>query len=537
MSEVATKTVRTRMARLGRLRLRGKRREEDGFVLVYVALCMTVLLGMAAFGVDIGAWYLRAEKIQRTADAAAMAGVVYMPGDLTQATQVADGVAESNGFDVNEVSVAAVANEPHELLVTIKDPNVPSYFARAFGINSIHETRTGVAEYQPSIPLGSPENSFGTGNLALGTGNPTNIWAAVNGYCTSKENGDEFLSEFDASYNNGWVCGAAPTSPHGVNNEEYATHVAQDGTTQPVGYYYDIDIPPSTSLETGQPLTIQAYDPSYEPSCSSSPDDPLAGNQTITTNYALSYAPAPLDPSSDVPMGIYTANSGDAGTCAQWVTIGTVANPPAGGEYKVEVYTKYQEPNSDGTNAYGLRVYQGGGPWTRCSTITTIDCPQIHGETALSVYANQGGGTATFDLASVDAAYAGHTMKVTLFDPGEGSNDLKILDPSGTATNFTYQTIDPNPCSPDCDSQVGFTPYSGGPTNDLVVSGQITPPAGESSHSQYNDRHVQLTIQIPSNYTAPNGGWWSIQYNATGTVTDRTTWSVALLGTPIHLVQ
>ena len=44
---------------------------DAGFVLVFFALSLVALMGIAALVVDVGAWYLRADKIQRAADAAA----------------------------------------------------------------------------------------------------------------------------------------------------------------------------------------------------------------------------------------------------------------------------------------------------------------------------------------------------------------------------------------------------------------------------------------------------------------------------------
>ena len=45
------------------------------------ALLMLPLLAFAGFAVDIGYWYTHANRMQRAADAAALAGVVWMPND------------------------------------------------------------------------------------------------------------------------------------------------------------------------------------------------------------------------------------------------------------------------------------------------------------------------------------------------------------------------------------------------------------------------------------------------------------------------
>ena len=57
--------------------------------------------------------------------------------------------------------------------------------------------------------------------------------------------------------------------------------------------------------------------------------------------------------------------------------------------------------------------------------------------------------------------------------------------------------------------------------------------------SQFNDQKVTLTTTVPADYATPawTTYWWQIQYNFTsGTVTDRTTWSVNILDLPVHLV-
>jgi hypothetical protein len=60
-----------------------------------------------------------------------------------------------------------------------------------------------------------------------------------------------------------------------------------------------------------------------------------------------------------------------------------------------------------------------------------------------------------------------------------------------------------------------------------------------SSQYIYNDRSVVITVPLPSNYTAVYGTnqWWKIRYTTGSTVTDRTTWSVNISGSPVHLVN
>ena len=67
--------MRKTTARTGRCRFT----RDDGYVLALVAIMLLPLLAFAGFGIDLGAWYGRATKIQRAADAAALAGVQELP--------------------------------------------------------------------------------------------------------------------------------------------------------------------------------------------------------------------------------------------------------------------------------------------------------------------------------------------------------------------------------------------------------------------------------------------------------------------------
>ena len=64
------------------------RRDERGYVAVVFALLLSVLVLFASFAINSGGWFSRANQLQRAADAAALAGVVYMP-DLAAATTAA----------------------------------------------------------------------------------------------------------------------------------------------------------------------------------------------------------------------------------------------------------------------------------------------------------------------------------------------------------------------------------------------------------------------------------------------------------------
>ena len=86
-----------------------RRRDEAGYAAVLTGLlASTVFIGMAAIGVDTARWYVEVEKVQKAADAAALAGVTYMPNDLTSARATAIASATKNGYPNSGTSTVTV---------------------------------------------------------------------------------------------------------------------------------------------------------------------------------------------------------------------------------------------------------------------------------------------------------------------------------------------------------------------------------------------------------------------------------------------
>ncbi len=79
-------------------RLRRRRRDEGGVVAVFTILLVVVLMAMAAFTVDVGNWYVTSQQNQRAADAAALAGVTFMPASFADASSTALDMATRNGL-------------------------------------------------------------------------------------------------------------------------------------------------------------------------------------------------------------------------------------------------------------------------------------------------------------------------------------------------------------------------------------------------------------------------------------------------------
>ncbi len=246
----------------------------------------------------------------------------------------------------------------------------------------------------------------------------------------------------------------------------------------------------------------------------------------------------PLDPNDDgAPLATLNYNpgtktmgdfSGDFGTPANstdpngqdcstnpahnnWVTL---ASGLAQGMYRVNVNSTVDASNASvgAENLYSIYVNATGG------------VSRVYGGGRMVAYANMDAATSNFYLAQIEAAHAGKTMVIQLFDPGESSGDafLRIKSPDGNAynlVNFTWV----------CDD---------GRTGSGT---QIQTSVGGAA--QFNNRLLTITIPLPSTYgsvglTPPGeteAGWWKIEYQMNA-ANDTTTWGVSINGNPVHLI-
>src|SRR2546421_1348404 len=157
-------------------------REERGQTLVVVALVITMLFGFAGLALDV-AWYgLNLVRMQRAADAAALAGVVYLPGNPSGAFTTALAEATKNGYATGTGGVSVVPRQDPinnaVLDVTVQGP-VQTYFARLFGTSTIQGSRVARAEFVLPVPMGSPQDYYGIANLCRNIDIPTSCPAVA----------------------------------------------------------------------------------------------------------------------------------------------------------------------------------------------------------------------------------------------------------------------------------------------------------------------------------------------------------------------
>jgi hypothetical protein len=147
---------------------------ESGQVLPIFVVMSVILLGAAALVSDVAWWWTNEQRAKRAADAGALAGAIYLPGD--QATAFSAALAETakngftNGQDGVRITPRRDPGDPRKLLVDV-DSNVGTFFARVFCWNedvclaNLPVSVTGSATYVLPVPMGSPQNYYGVGHF------------------------------------------------------------------------------------------------------------------------------------------------------------------------------------------------------------------------------------------------------------------------------------------------------------------------------------------------------------------------------------
>jgi hypothetical protein len=144
-----------------------------GQVLVIFSGIFVVLLLISALVIDLAWLWNNSLRIQRTADAAALAGVVYLPNDVPNAVTYARREAKRNGYDYLATGVTVTPTQdgsnPRRLNVKVTAP-VQTFFLGLIGMSQVIVSRNSHAEYVLPVPMGSPENYYGVfGNVRNAT--------------------------------------------------------------------------------------------------------------------------------------------------------------------------------------------------------------------------------------------------------------------------------------------------------------------------------------------------------------------------------
>ena len=236
-----------------------------------------------------------------------------------------------------------------------------------------------------------------------------------------------------------------------------------------------------------------------------------------------------------VDVTTYTGPS-DHGLVQRTLTYGSTLLPA--GTYRLRVDTLNYDGSLPPGNAhshkgYALRALDASGG--ACAGCTVGALADMCYYTPISTV---GGGSFSIPIFELPPSYAGRTISVDVYDPGDiagaGNVNVSILDPSGTVVTPSPPATVPVYNLGDDRAATGRT-LVGTPATATFL-------ATTAGIKLYNGQWVELQIPIPSTYSpGPNPANWvfSLQYATTTGVTavDTVTVVVGLAGAPAHLVS
>jgi hypothetical protein len=218
-------------------------------------------------------------------------------------------------------------------------------------------------------------------------------------------------------------------------------------------------------------------------------------------------------------------------------------------------------------DAYALQVVTPTGGTGTCTAACTVSAMAD-----MCIYTPINGSSFQVPLFNLPSEYAGKTLAVRVFDPGDvnGTAYLGIVQPGYTATPPTgppttyptgYATLATNSDGKPSADNVGtsLAAYEAGSVSgsDITPSDGSSPTytfragtsgvgasavvqTGSGGSSLFNGQWVQFDIKVPSDYTpsAGIGAYWYLYYDvAAGTTAgDTITVQVQYLGSPVHLL-
>jgi Flp pilus assembly protein TadG len=571
------------------------RSELGASALVVAVFVAGLALPLAAISVDIARWYVELERVQAAADAAATAGVTYLPDDLASARARAIAIAEDNGYpdDGNTYVRVEVGERPTQLKVTVGS-RIPNNFAAAIGILDTTLARSAVADYNGPAPMGSPCNTMGNeppGSTGAGpvvsqlsvppgancSSSPA-FWANIAGPDWPKGNGDQFMTRSCDTGVDGCVDG---------RNTDF----------DPLGYFYLVRVAEEAE---GRPIEVQIYDPAFVAQgdfCEKGPKGNAVNNNNwnayarhdartryakqsqnntnqfctgdvpttsvaTTTSFGLRAPTSTYEPRTAPPVsscvrqyrgfeedevhnqslreGHPHYNAELAQVFHQWVPFCTFT-PAEAGDYYLQVRTNVElstaSPDGEGGYQGNMEVFEQTG-----------DDPSVGG-----------GGANRFAVRAFSDGLAPGAVSVASWErmpiyanaPGAATdfNLVRVIpaaqgktlvfgffDVGEAASNGTMRVIPP--------ADSNLPPTLTGCTGTGKVTGSLTGCQISGINSAgWNGRSQQIRVPIPSTYTCDvtsSGGCWfrvAVNFGSGSAVNDSTTWTAKIEGEPVRLVE
>lgn len=493
--------------------------EEGGYALPFIATTMILLLTISAFAVDLGWFYVNSGRLQRAVDSAALAGVVFLPHDVTNVEAKAVDGANANGYSIGTVNGTNIGSGPDDMtwseltdnkLQVSVTSSVETFFLRLIGMDQLTLTRTATAQFIKPVPLGAPANCMGIGpgvstDGLTGSGISTawskcssytqNFWSAINGRRTAKEHGDPY----------GPTCGYSCSGGNSDHDQYYyfAVDVPENPGNWVDVFLYDAGFYDrsgfaetgdeeslSNSSSGGTHMTFDLFEPDTTPGIPENNSSSVAcslGNDTLTVNSGSS-------------SGTYRN---------RWARMCRISNPTEG-IYVLRVSNGGS--SIGGNNSYALLV--------NSDNFNTSNPPRVYSINEMSIFTNDSSGTATVYLAEVDPIHANKILQLTFYDPGEGAGNaqMTVLPPPGVSGySCSWVATDVWP---------GGGPNSG---NSCTINSTV------SGNARYNGEWITMQIDLPASYTCTTDCFWKMELDL-NVSHDRTTWEAKVIGNPVALV-
>jgi hypothetical protein len=466
-------------------------RRDEGIALVWLAITLVLLIGMAGFGLDLGWIYLNTARTQKAVDAAALAGVVNLPGFIAQANIDASDAAVANGYDpggADTLTITPLAdNKLHAELQTQIDP----IFLGVLGFDHFNITREATSEYIKPVPLGNPNNCFGCPGVG-------DSWAAISSQFIHKEHGDPYSTQCVVPSGN---------SSCSSSNSDYNRGGAY------AGYYYGVEVFAGSST-----LDVEIWDAPFNrrPQDEETGDFSIGSGTGPTTNYTLHFVDTtPLDPTDNPAVpGCSQTFAPDTGANQDvWFPLCTI-----GGALTPGIYVLHVTNTGVGiaSNHYSVRANVGSG--------TT---PRVYGINDMSIWSNDLVQNSQLYIAEIEEIHAGKKLELQFYDPGDADADsfMTLLSPNGPV-NCSWEVWNHN-------LTVQTKPPGSGP-----CTWQTTDESLGSDPRVYNAQWIVAVIDLPDDPADMCNGsdcFWKMELDLS-LPTERTTWRARVIGNPVRLI-
>jgi Flp pilus assembly protein TadG len=570
--------------------------DENGFVILWLVIVLVLLLSIAAFAVDLVHAYQEAEHLQNAVDAASLAGAIELPHALDDSAAKARAreLMLQNGFpvdgsDPNNTVMTLGQTGPNEVTVDVKH-TFGTFFARIIGFDALTVRRKGIAQYDAPVAMGSATNNLGdipscpptvppsdpnpfdlvpecvTGSTpAEKTSNGhQRLWASIQGRDGFKHQGNAYTTHNCTADTDG--CNGS-----GVNTDENVN-----------GEFFRV------RNDVGGPLSIWVYDPGFvhtTPSCGAAPffagvagawnDGDPEHIERFTRYTDARYCPGDTSFTGGInnPVTTFTVYGPEA------VPDSNPLNNPV--VCSTKTFNGYASPDSAHAAGPADATYQGWHAWYDLCTFSGI-ATNTDNEYIVQVNTPSGIGVNNFSLLALHGnvpspqlnIFSKERLPLTAVDFTNSSSSfyLSRILPSTRDRELEVEFFDLGDSSlPGASSAGTLTIETQGVSGGFIPVCEYTPPpptgtgspytppppvsgctvsydASTSAASTWNGRSVKFRIRLPAS-SAPGGYncgptnifancWLKLRVtpNAGSGMSDATTWTAKMVGSPVRLV-